>query len=435
MSTAVAGPMQYTRALRSRPFALLWIGQTVSALGDGTFYIALAWQVLILTGSGVSMAGVTIAGIIPRIVFFLIGGLAADRLPRRLVLLWSDSFRAGIVLLIALLGWLHLLQMWHLLVLALLFGVVDGFFNPAYQAIIPQLVDKELLPSANALNGIGQKIGLIAGPVLAAGSISLLAIPASAFAFNGLTFIVSALCIFAFRLPELEISSGPQEGSNLAEQAEDAGSKKISTRMRGLWADAREGFRYVFQSGWLRVTIPISALCNIAISGPSQVATPKLVQDSYGAGAWLLSTIMVANAIGSILAMLLAGQLPQRHRGLLAFLALSGLSLAMIVFGLPLSHSWAPVVASLAALAGGACLGFFSIMWVTLLQEMVPGDKLGRVSSIDMLGSVALLPVGYALVGVLTDWLGASWVFLAGGLFSLLLCLVALSIRDVRNLQ
>jgi MFS family permease len=183
------------------------------------------------------------------------------------------------------------------------------------------------------------------------------------------------------------------------------------------------------------VTIPISALGNIAISAPSQVASPKLVHDAYGAGAWLLGLLIVANSTGSVVAMFLVGQLHLRRRGLLAFLALVVLSFVMIVFGLRLPHSWEPVVATTAAFIGGASLGFFSIIWVTVLQEMVPDDKLGRVSSIDMLGSYALLPLGYALAGVLTDWIGPSLVFIAGGLLNLVLCLVALSRRAVRDLQ
>jgi DHA3 family tetracycline resistance protein-like MFS transporter len=398
----------------------------------------MAWQVLLLTGSGAAMAGVTIAGTVPRICFFLIGGVTADRVPRRLIMLLSDTARALIVLLIALLGWVHLLQVWHLYALALLFGVVDGFFSPAYQAIIPQVVEKEVLPSANALTGISQKVGFILGPVLAAGSITLLAIPASAFAFNGLTFIVSSLCLLAVRLPgPAHRDSPPTDAQQSSDQASGEGkslSGKIFAGIRSVFSDAHEGFRYVLQSRWLRVAIPISALCNIAISGPSQVASPMLIHNVYGAGAWLLGVVIMANSLGSIVAMFLVGQLHLRRRGLFAYLALTSLSFVMVIFGLPLPHNWEPVVATLAAFTGGAGLGFFNITWITLLQEKVAGDKLGRVSSIDMLGSYALLPLGYALAGVFTDWLGASWVFIAGGLLNFVLCLVVLSVRDIRNL-
>jgi DHA3 family tetracycline resistance protein-like MFS transporter len=159
MSVAMISPMRHAQALRSRPFALLWVGQSISALGDGAFATALAWQVLLLKGSGTAMGGVTVAWALPRLFFFLIGGVTADRFPRRLVLLWSDATRAIVVLLIAVLGWAHVLQLWHLITLALLFGVVDGFFVPAYQAITPQLVEKghypQPMPSAASAEALG----------------------------------------------------------------------------------------------------------------------------------------------------------------------------------------------------------------------------------------------------------------------------------------
>src|SRR5262245_42884387 len=144
--------IRFARALRHRPFALMWLGQTFSALGDGAYSIALAWLILLLTGSATALGVVLIANTIPRLLFLLIGGVAADRLSRRVIMLWSDSVRAVLVLLITLLAWTHLLQLWHLVVLGLFFGFVDGFFIPAYQSLPPQVVPTEDLPSANALS-------------------------------------------------------------------------------------------------------------------------------------------------------------------------------------------------------------------------------------------------------------------------------------------
>jgi MFS family permease len=143
---------QFARALRSRSFALLWMGQTISVLGDAAFYPALAWQVLILTDSGTAMGIVAIAQMIPTLAFLLIGGTLADRVSRRLILLWSDGGRAVVVLLIAGPGWFHLLQFWHLVALAFLFGIVDSFFFPTMQAIPPQLVEKEQLTSSASVS-------------------------------------------------------------------------------------------------------------------------------------------------------------------------------------------------------------------------------------------------------------------------------------------
>ncbi|HLQ10961.1 MAG TPA: MFS transporter [Ktedonobacteraceae bacterium] len=154
MIAAFGKRLPFARALKSRPYAMIWIGQTISNLGDGIFNVALAWQILLMTHSGTAMGVVLIASMIPRLVFVLIGGVAADRLPRRLIILWSDGGRGVIVLLISILGFTGLLQFWHLVIEALIFGVVDGFFNPAIMAITPDLVAKDDLASANALGSM-----------------------------------------------------------------------------------------------------------------------------------------------------------------------------------------------------------------------------------------------------------------------------------------
>ena len=119
--------------------------------------MALAWQILLLTRSATAMGIVMTAEMIPRLLFLLLGGVAADRLPKRLVMLCSDAGRAIVVLVIALSGWFHLLQFWHLVILALFFGIVEGFFSPAYRALPPQLVKTEDLTSANALTGLSEQ--------------------------------------------------------------------------------------------------------------------------------------------------------------------------------------------------------------------------------------------------------------------------------------
>ena len=134
MGITITQRVRFARALGSRPFALLWLGQTVSALGDGAFFTALPWTVLVLTHSGTAMGLVGIAEMLPRVAFLLVGGVVADRLPRRLIMLCSDAGRAAAVLAVAVLAWMHALQLWHLVALGVLFGFADGFFMPAYNS-------------------------------------------------------------------------------------------------------------------------------------------------------------------------------------------------------------------------------------------------------------------------------------------------------------
>jgi MFS family permease len=409
--------VRFARALGSKPFALVWSGQTISALGDGVTLTALAWQVLVLTGSGAAMGAVLVAETAPRVLFLLLGGVVADRFSRRNVLFWSDLLRGAAVGVIAVLGWLNVLALWHLIVLGAIFGLAGAFFFPAYQSIPPQLVTADHLPSANALNGMSRQVSQLFGPALGAALVALSS-PSAAFAIDALSFGVSAALLLMVHLPPL-----PKVARN---DATPGG-------LRGMAADIREGLGYVLRSPWLWVTIACASLGNVGLA-PMQVALPKLIKEVYGEGVWLLGATGTAIAAGSLVTMLLIGQARRlHHRGILAYGGLLISSGAVIVLGLPLPHEYAPAVAITVSVFFGAGLALFELIWVTTLQELVPAEKLGRVSSVDWAGSLALLPVGLAIVGVLTDRIGASWVFIAGGVLNTLLELLALAVPGIRK--
>jgi MFS family permease len=423
MSITFTYRLHFTRALHSRPFALLWSGQTISALGDGAFVTALSWQALQLTGSAMAMGMIVLAQTLPMILLLLFGGVVADRFPRQQVMLWSDASRAVAVLLIAALGMMHLLQLWHLVLLALFFGTVRGFFSPAYQSIIPQLVSKGDLPSANSLTELSYQLYCSLGPMLGASCVAF-AGPAAAFAFDGLTFIVSALCLAALRLPT-GLSLPAMASADLPQRG-----------IRAAVLEMREGLHYVAGSTFLWLTIALSALCTIGGAGSLVVALPKLVHDVYGQGVWLLGAVNAAGGIGSLIAILLAAHLNRlRKRGITMYLMMIGISLAFILFGLPLPHSLEPAIACLAMVVVNFGLAVYQILWLTVMQEIVPDDKLGRVSSIDQLGGYGLWPVGFALAGVIADYISPSWVFIGAGIVNTVLYSLGLSVRAVRQLQ
>lgn len=418
-ATSLASRLRFARALGSKPFALVWSGQTISALGDGVTITALAWQVLVLTRSGTAMGVVLVAETVPRVLFLLLGGVVADRFSRRNVLIWSDTIRGVAVGIIAVLGWLNVLHLWHLIVLGAVFGMASSFFIPAYQSIPPQLVQSDYLPSANALNGLSRQMSQLFGPALGAVCVALTGTSA-AFAIDALSFGISAALLLVVQIPPLPKAAQPEE--------RPAG-------LRGLVADIREGVGYVLRSPWLWVTIAIASLGNVGLA-PMQVALPKLIKEVYGQDVWLLGAMGTAIAAGSIVTMLLIGQARRlRHRGILAYGGLVISALAVLVLGLPLPHQLAPAIAITAGVIFGVGLAVFELIWVTSLQELVPPDKLGRVSSVDWVGSLALLPVGLAVVGVLTDRIGASWVFVAGGALNVLLNLIALTVPGIRKLD
>lgn len=422
---------------------MIWIGQTISNLGDGMYYLALAWQVLLMTHSATAMGIVLIASMIPRLAFMLIGGVTADRLPRRLIILWSDSGRGVVVLLISILGFTGHLQFWHLILQALIFGVVDGFFNPAILAITPDLVEKDDLASANALTSLSATLAQLFGPALGAGLIALTG-PMGAFSADALSFFISVFFLLPVNIPERHVNKQlqVQEPGVVETQVEGVPATYSTAEeqparrrgVRGVLADVGEGMVYVRQSRWLWVTLISAAIGNIGIMATLVTSMPKLVHDVYGQGAWLLGLIGTTEAVGSVLAVLLIGQATRlKKRGLLAYLSITLNSTGLLMFGLPFPRTAAPIIAPLASVLVGFGITFFNTIYFTILHERIPSEKLGRVISLDALGSFAMIPVGEAVGGILTDRIGPALVFIIFGGFNVVNSLIPLLVREVRE--
>src|ERR1041385_1198883 len=186
--------MTFFKSLTLRSFALLWSGQQLSALGDSIYRVALAWWVLEKTGSATAMSTIFVFASAPMLVFLLVGGVAVDRYPRARVMFLSDILRGFLIGIVALLAFALRLEIWHIYVVSLLFGVVGAFFGPAYRAIVPEIVPRELLPSANGLTTLSIQLADIAGPALGALIVKTSGSP-TAFTLDSLSFVISVLCL------------------------------------------------------------------------------------------------------------------------------------------------------------------------------------------------------------------------------------------------
>lgn len=418
--------MNVLRSLKHRPFALLWAGQTTSRLGDSLYRIALAWWVLEETGSAVAMGTVLVFSQIPLLLFLLIGGVVVDRLPRIRVMFVSDLLSGLVISFVAVFAWLDLLQIWHIYVASMVFGFVEAFFFPAYQAVIPQITPPELLISANSLNGLSQRVTGIIGPavgaaLVAAGGTSI------TFGLDALSFFISALCVLPL------VRSGLDKIQRQEQAAETTGGQRSAREaLRQGFVDLLEGFKLVIRIPWIWITILLFGFVNIVDAGPRAVALPFLIKEDLGADVELLGWFGSAASLGFVVGMLWLGQYTRLHRrGLLAYLSIivTGAVLLPFAFKLPVPI----LIASM--FIGGLATSVFALIWTHTLQEMVPGDMLGRVSSIDALGSFVLLPIGFALAGWATELLGAPTVFLIGGLGVILLVLLGLAHPAIRNLD
>ena len=397
------------RSLGHRAFALLWTGQTVSRIGDYLYEVALAWWVLQKTGSAVAMGTVLICSFTPMLLFLLLGGVAVDRWPRVPLMLASDLARGVVVSMVAVLAATDRLEIWQVYMASVIFGFVDAFFQPAYSATVPALLPPEALPSANSLTSLSVQTGRVAGPALGAALVAAGGTPL-AFALNGASFFLSAACLLPLLGPPTPQAPGAAPASVIG--------------------DLREGFATVRAAPWLLITIILAALGNILLAGPYGVALPFLVKDHLHAGVGTLGLLYALFPAGYILGSLwLGGKTRLRRRGPTAYLGLAGAGLMLLVLGLPVPLA----VLGGAALLNGVGLEVFGLIWTNTLQELVPPAQLGRVASIDLLGSYALLPVGYALAGWATDQFGAAIVFMLGGGLAALLAALALLHPQIRG--
>jgi DHA3 family tetracycline resistance protein-like MFS transporter len=406
------GRMNLTRSLQNRKFASLWMGQAVSRLGDSLYRIALAWWVLEKTGSAAAMGTVLVFTTVPMLVFMLVGGVMVDRLPRQWVMLASDLARGGLVGGVALLAALGILQMWEILVASALFGLVDAFFQPAYSAILPEITGPEGLQSANSLTALSGQVTGIIGPALGAlivgaGGTSI------AFGLDAVSFFLSAA------------SLTPVLHSRLSQET----AEPIK---RSMLADLRGGIQAVTDTPWLWITISIAALANMTGGGVFSTSLPFLVRDTWHQDVKSLGVIYSAVSVGSVLGALVLGNLNHlHHRGPIAYLLWVLGGALLLTYGFYNNLLAGMIVAVII----GACMAGFGLIWINTLQEMVPHELLGRVTSIDFLGSYTLLPVGYALAGWATDRFGAPLVFLVGGSITTLLALSGLLHPAIRRLD
>jgi len=409
--------MAIFRSLGSRSFALVWSGQTLSRIGDFLYQVALAWWVLEQTGSATVMASLLIVSFAPTLLLLLIGGVAVDRFSRIKIMLVSDVVRGMVASGVAVLAMCNLLQIWQLYLLNLIFGVVDAFFQPAYAAAVPELVHDEDLPSANALSSLSVQAGRIAGPALGVVVITVGGTPL-AFALNGLTFFVAAALLVPLRGLSAPHAAASAQGDITAPT---------------MLADLREGIGTVLTTPWLWITILVSALSNVTLTGPYSVALPFLINDAWHADIGTLGLLYALFPIGCVIGGLWLGQRAQlRQRGLLIYAGLIGAGLTLSIFGLPVPF----VVLGIAAIVNGAALEIGSLAWTGVLQQRIPPDKLGRVASVDALGSFALIPIGYALTGWATETLGAPLVFvIGGGLTVVVAALVLIGHPAIRDLD
>jgi MFS family permease len=390
--------------LRHREYRLLWTGLAVALLGSGLWLVALAWQVIELGGGPIQLSVVTTAYSIGLVVCVLFGGIAADRLSQRSVIITADIVRGLVLLVVAGLALSGLLEIWHLAAAAVLIGAGEAFLIPAYTALVPKLLPPEQLLAANGLEGTLRPLAQQAtGPALGGLAIAALS-PGLAILVTALTYFFSAGCVLAMRVP----SSGfePVEPGDV-EDVEPRPAKQ------SIFGDLREGWRYVRQTRWLLASLLFGTVFVLLILGPLEVLLPFAVRDQLGGGPGDFGLVLAAFGIGGAAGALLISSrsLPRRYLTVMTLLWGVG-SLPILVLGFA-RDLWV-------MMAGAAVVGVTSsaamVIWGTLLQRRVPDHLRGRIASLDFFVSLLLMPVSMALAGPAGAVLGLTTVFLIAGI-------------------
>lgn len=366
--------------LREPDYRRLFLGRTTSLIGDGIAPVAIAFAVLDLTGSATDLGLVLAAHSLPMIALLLVGGVVGDRVSPRLSMLGADLARAASTGLLAVLLITDAAEIWHLAVLYAISGAATAFFNPASGAIVPQIVPGARLQEANALLNLSRHGGKVVGPALA-GILLAVGSPGTALAVDAATFVVSAVCLVGLRAPGMR----PEGAAN------------------AFFSELRHGWREFSSRSWLVAAVVAGAVGNAIFFPAFQVLGPTVAEESLdGSSSWAL--IMALWGAGG----LLGGGLALAFRPRRPLMVGEGI---LVLFALPVLLLAIPAqtaVIAAGALVSGLTVGLAEVLYETVAAQHIPQESLSRVTAYDWFGSLALEPLGLALIGPLAAGIGIS---------------------------
>jgi MFS family permease len=418
--------LQALRPFAHREYRVLIAALAISIFGSGMWAVAMVYQVIQLGGGPLELSLVATAGSIGLVAFVLAGGIAADRVPQRLLIIAVEGANLAVIAAIsglAMAGWL---QLWHLAVGSFVLGVGAAFFFPAYSAILPRILPPEDLLAANGMEGTMRPIlQQAAGPAVAGVVVAALS---PSYAVTGvaschlLAFIVlNFLGRHALAAPANGADGGAHSGS--AGAGADADAAATGTAKPSFFHDLREGISYTIRTPWLLWTLLWACVSVLFLIGPIEVLMPFVVRDQLGGDSsmfgFLLAVMGVGGAIGSLVTASL--KLPRRYLTVMMVSWGAG-SLPLAAVGI-LDNFW---TVAAAMFVWGATGSVGMVIWGTLLQRRVPGHLLGRVSSLDFFVSLALMPVSMALAGPAAEAFPIWAIFLFAGAVCPILAVIAM---------
>ncbi|GAA2375845.1 MFS transporter [Nonomuraea africana] len=394
--------------LRDQRFALLFSARTVSVLGSSFAPVALAFGILELPGATATTLSVVLtAEAVPMVVFMLIGGVIADRLPRNRVMVAADAMSAVAFSALGAMLLTHWTPLPALVVVAAISGIAVAIMWPALAGIVPDVVPPERLQTGNALLGLGANSARVLGLVLSGATVALIG-GGWALVVSGVMFATGAGLIALLRLK-------PNE--------------RLAEKRHSVLADLRDGWREFISRQWLWVVVAQFSVLVMAMQAAHGVLGPLLAKQSLGgAPAW--SAVLAGEAVGMIGGVVVAMRLrPKRPIFLGTLLTLpTALPYLLLGVGAPL---WTVV---LGAVVMGVSMDVFGVLWQTTMQREIPAESLSRVSSYDALGSLMFGPIGLLVAGPVAVVIGPGPALVGCAVIVVVCGLAALLSPGVRGL-
>jgi MFS family permease len=400
----------YRRVLRHRNFRNLFLGQSASAVGDQVVIVALALYITQRTGSPTDLGVVLAAQSLPMVALLLFGGVWADRLPRHRIMIAADLVRALLHAVLAVLILNGGASVGEMVVIEALFGAARAFFQPAYTGLMPQTISEEHKQDAWALSATTANLAILVGPAL--GTALVLGLGAGeAFAFDAATFVLSAVLLARVR-PRIRISAAPPPAR------------------QSLVAELRAGFQEVVSRPWVAVTIAAFAGAVLTCYAQYYALAPVIARDVYG-GAGVFGVLESVAGGGAVVGALVGIRWRPRRPMFTGLMLTLVWPVAAFTFALG-----APLVAVVPMVFSvGFGFSLFGIWWEASLARNVPPHALSRVSAYDWMGSLALMPLGFAIAGPLAAALGERTVLAAGSVVAFVLLALAMTPRSTRQLS
>ena len=399
--------------LRVRDFRLLWAGMTISALGDGIYTVALAWQVYDISNTPTALSLVGVAWFLPQIAAVLLAGVIVDRVDRRWLMVAADIMRAVAIGVMGILSVAGQLQLWHVWVLVALYGIGNSFFYPAYTALVPQVLPKDQLVQAAALRQFVRPLSMrVIGPALG-GAIVAAAGPGTGFLIDAGSFAASTAALLLMSSYPLVHAAGRTVGTVLG--------------------DMSEGLRYVLSLRWLSLTLLAVTISMVFFLGPVFVLMPFVVKNHIHGGAGGLGLVLAAGGIGALIASVSMAQQGLPRRPLFVVYVAWAIAAFCLIGYAESDAVWEAALVS--ALSVGSLITG-QILWESLLQRCVPGEYLGRVASVDSFVSSGLVPLSLAITGPVAGALGTlatlRWAGVISGAILLVFLVIVASVTALQ---